>query len=317
MVAAVTPRTPAARAGLRPGDRILAINGAAAARRDRLPLPRGRGASAPLGRAGGAGADRAASPRRLGARAPARGPAPGRDRHLRQQVRVLLHPPASEGDAQEPVREGRRLPALVPARQLHHADGSGGGRARAHRGAAPLAALRLGARHRPRAAPRPPGPAARAPRAAAGDGAARQGGHRHARADRAVPGLERRPAPRPHRARAGPAPSRGADHRGGAGRPHPPPRAAPRSARGDGRGGGRARARHRGLAARVPRHARHPLRVGRRRALPAGGAAAARRARVRGLRGGRGRHRPRAPLRGCLRPRGEPPARAAWRARGT
>ena len=48
--------------------------------------------------------------------------------HLRQPLRVLLHLPAPEGHAAEPLAEGRRLPALVPLRQLHdphpvHRDG--------------------------------------------------------------------------------------------------------------------------------------------------------------------------------------------------
>ena len=41
--------------------------------------------------------------------------------HLRQPLRVLLHLPAAQGHAAQLVREGRRLQALVPLRQLHDA----------------------------------------------------------------------------------------------------------------------------------------------------------------------------------------------------
>jgi hypothetical protein len=93
--------------------------------------------------------------------------------------------------------------------------------------------------------------------------------------------------------------------------PHPAPRAAARPARGHrGRGTG-ARERHRGLAARLPGLARHPLRVGSRRAVSSVGPAAAHGGRLRGLLGGRGRHRAGAPLRGQLRPRARPVARPA------
>ena len=106
-------------------------------------------------------------------------------------------------------------------------DGAG-----AHRGAAALAALRLRPRDRPGAAPPPPRRAEGQARAAARHGAPRPCGHPHARADRALPGLERRRAPRPIGARAGAAPPRGRDHGGGAGGPHaPPPAAAPAPAR--------------------------------------------------------------------------------------
>ena len=43
------------------------------------------------------------------------------------------------------LRQGRRLPAVVPARQLHDADQSGRGRPRAHRGAAAVAPVRVAA----------------------------------------------------------------------------------------------------------------------------------------------------------------------------
>ena len=39
--------------------------------------------------------------------------------HLRQPLRVLLHLPAAQGHAPQPLPEGRRLPAVVPLRQLH------------------------------------------------------------------------------------------------------------------------------------------------------------------------------------------------------
>ena len=42
--------------------------------------------------------------------------------HLRQPLRVLLHLPAAEGDAAQPLPEGRRLPAVLPLRELHHPD---------------------------------------------------------------------------------------------------------------------------------------------------------------------------------------------------
>ena len=138
-----------------PGDRILAINGQPLrdaidfqfhARRRRADAHRRARRAAPARCPWcGAGPD-------LGLELA--GAAARRDRHLRQQVRLLLHPPAAQGDAAEPLRQGRRLPALVPARQLHHAQRSRRGRARAHRRAAAVAPLRLRARDRPRAAPR-------------------------------------------------------------------------------------------------------------------------------------------------------------------
>ena len=73
-------------------------------------------------------APRAPRGRRPGHRA--RGAAARRDRHLRQQVRVLLHPPAAARDAPQSLRQGRRLPPVVPARQLHHAERPRRGRAR-------------------------------------------------------------------------------------------------------------------------------------------------------------------------------------------
>ena len=276
MVAAVRARTPAAAAGLAVGDRILTINGRALrdaidfqfyGAEDRLALT--------VERDGARRALRLARGARGRAGRGAGGAASGRHRHLRQQVRVLLHPPAAQGDAQEPLRQGRRLPAVVPARQLHHAERSGRALVRAHPGAAAVAALRLGARDRPRAALG----AARQAAALGGDpapaGAAGQGRHPDPRADRAVPGPQRRAAPGADGARAGPAaPARG-DHRHRAGRAHAPSRAAALAAHAHRDRGGGAR-RHRGrLAGALPAAARQPLRLPRRRGLPAGRAAAA------------------------------------------
>ena len=128
------------------------------------------------------------------------------------------------------------------------------------------------------------------------------------------PGWNDGAAPRAHRARAGAAPSRRSPTTAivpvG---PHAPPRAAARAAH------ARRRTRRgalvdtrRGLAARAScatlgsRFVFLADEVYLQAGLPLPAARD-----VRGLRGRRGRHRPRAPLRGRLRSRGAPPARAA------
>ena len=90
--------------------------------------------------------------------------------HLRQPLRVLLHLPAAAGPAPQPLPEGRRLPAVVPLRELHHPHPLHRGRPRAGRHRAAVAAER--------AASTPPIPTcgptccatAGAPRACAGCG---------------------------------------------------------------------------------------------------------------------------------------------------
>ena len=84
------------------------------------------------------------------ARARERGVRPGA--HVRQPLPVLLHLPAAQGHAAQPVPEGRRLPPLVPLRELHDAHPLHRGRPRAggHRG--PRPAVREHPRDRPRGA---------------------------------------------------------------------------------------------------------------------------------------------------------------------
>ncbi len=95
--------------------------------------------------------------------------------HVRQPLRVLLHPPAPAGPADQPLPARRRLPAVVPVRELHHAHplhGDGPG-ARHHRAAVP--ALRVHPRHRPRRAHRPPAQPPRGDQPALAAGPARRG----------------------------------------------------------------------------------------------------------------------------------------------
>src|SRR5581483_3968964 len=227
-------------------------------------------------------------------------------------VRLLLHPPAAPRHAEEPVRQGRRLPALLPARQLHHADRPPRRRGRPDRRPAPLAALRLRPRHRPRAPPRPPRAAEDAPgRPHGAPPPAGRGGDPHPRPDRPLPGVERRRPPRAHGPRAGRPPSRGGDDRGGAGRPDPPPGRAPGAALGDSRGGTGDRRRRPRLAGGAPAADRPPDRLRGRRAVPAGRRAAPPGGRLRGVRGGGGRHRSRPPVRGGVRARAPPAPGAA------
>ncbi len=107
--------------------------------------------------------------------------------HLRQPLRVLLHLPAAQGHAAQPLPEGRRLPAVVPLRQLHHPDPLHRGRPRAGGDRTPEPAVRLHPCHRSRG----PGPTVAQP--AGGDqpavaaGPARRG-HRGPRPDRGLPG---------------------------------------------------------------------------------------------------------------------------------
>ena len=75
--------------------------------------------------------------------------------HLRQPLRVLLHLPAAAGAAFEPLPEGRRLPAELPLRELHHPHPlhRGGPRAGGHAGAQPAERL-ASTPPTPRCAPR-------------------------------------------------------------------------------------------------------------------------------------------------------------------
>ena len=116
-------REAAARAGLRAGDCIARLNGVAPI--DVLDLEM-------------AAADGTFSARRVARRASARarGRAPARgvardlagtrrarhaDRRLPQPLSLLLRRPGAAGPARGALRQGRRLPAVVPARQLHDA----------------------------------------------------------------------------------------------------------------------------------------------------------------------------------------------------
>ena len=72
--------------------------------------------------------------------------------NVRQPLLVLLHLPAAQGAAPVALRQGRRLPALVPLRQLHDADALHRARPRARDRRAPQPPLRLHPHHRPRAA---------------------------------------------------------------------------------------------------------------------------------------------------------------------
>ncbi len=229
-------------------------------------------------------------------------------------MRVLLHPPAAARDAEKPLRQGRRLQALVPSWQLHHPDRSGRRRARPNRRAAPLAALRLRPRDGSRSPPPPPRPAARAPRDPARHGAAGQGRHHDARADRARTRLERRGSARALGARAVPPPPPGRHHRRGARGTDEAPRETAGTPHAHGRGGTPPGPHRRKLAARISPLTRHALRLGLGRGLPPGGTAAARRRRVRGLPGDRRRNRPGPPLQRRLRACGPPAARARGRA---
>jgi hypothetical protein len=93
--------------------------------------------------------------------------------------------------AEEPVREGRRLSALVPLRELHDAHALHRGRPGTgdHRG--PVAAVRVDPRDRPAGAQRDVAQQAGRHEPAVAAGAARPR-HRGARADRGVPGPQRR-----------------------------------------------------------------------------------------------------------------------------
>ena len=113
--------------------------------------------------------------------------------HVRQPLRVLLHLPAAQGPAPQPVPEGRRLPAELPVRELHDADPLHRGRPRAGRHRGPVAAARQHPRHRSRAAGPHAAQPARRHQPALAAGAARPR-HRGARPGRRVPRRQRRRA---------------------------------------------------------------------------------------------------------------------------
>ena len=210
---------------------------------------------------------------------------PGAD--VRQPLRVLLHLPATQGPAAQPVREGRRLPPVVPLRQLHHPHplhrarpGAGGHRA-------PQPHQREHPRHRPRGAvPDAAQPAGRHQPALAAGPARRR--HRGPRPGRGVPRRQRRGDPRRHHGRRPrPVPGAGDGLRGPPGREPVLERELDASAH-PGGGGGRGRPGG-GLAVGVPRRPRPTGRLRRRRVLPAGRPPLPVPRRLRGLPHARGR----------------------------
>ena len=192
--------------------------------------------------------------------------------------------------AQEPVRQGRRLPAVLPLRELHDPHPLHRGRPRTGGHRTPQPPLCEHPRHRPRRASRHAAQPERGdqPALVAGPAGAR---HRGARADRGVPRHQRR--------------RRAGRHAHGCARPLRRPglaggRAAGRQPLLDrgidadtlGPRGGRGRRPGRGVAGRLPRRARPPPGVRGRRVLPPSRPALPRRRALRGVPDDRGRHRP-------------------------
>ena len=185
-------RDAAARGGLRAGDRIVRLNGG-------VPLDvldvEDAAADGTLWLSvlrDGHPLDLAVTPEPGRVARDLAGPRRARRRpaDLPQRLPLLLRRPGAARPARRSLRQGRRLPSVVPARQLHDAHQPGRGRSGAHRGAAPLTALRVAARLG-RRRPRPShgaggGRLSRRPRTA------RRGRPRAAPAGRALPGLERR-----------------------------------------------------------------------------------------------------------------------------
>ena len=132
--------------GLPPGDEIARLNGdGARATSSSSALladeaERRARACAAAGSSLTVAVDEARPASRSAPRSHSRAVRPGA--HLRQPLRVLLHLPAAPGPAAEPVPEGRRLPAVVPLRELHHAHPLHRGRPRAGRHRAAVAAQR-------------------------------------------------------------------------------------------------------------------------------------------------------------------------------
>ena len=282
-----------------------------APRRDRVPPARRRGRPRARDPAGPRGAHRPApqggggDPRDRGVLGGVR-PGP----HLRQPLRVLLHLPAPQGDATQPVPEGRRLPAVVPLRELHHPHPLHRARPRAGPDRAAVAAVRVHPQHRPRA----PGPdAAQSPgrhQPALAAGPARRG-DRGARAGRGVPGGQRRRRPRDdaggHRRRVLRPRHRGVRAPGGERLHHRAVHAAPHRRRGRGR-----RRPRRGVAAAVPGVHRPAPGVRGGRVLPPRRQAVPGRRGLRRLPPARERHRHGPRLRGRVpRRRRRRPRRAA------
>ena len=259
VVGAVAREGAAGRAGLRPGDRITAINGERV--RDVIDFHFNAGearltcAVEREGRTTGLTVVRRGAALGLAARPP-----PG---EISPAPNAVRSSPLPRG-MRKSLSEGRRLP-LRSCRQLHHATDLEDADSE-DRDQSAFAALHPV--HAPIRAPPPAaGRAAREARAHAAPGAVGAQRDPHARSDRALPGLERRSAARAVHTRARRAPPGGRDDGGGAGGPHRASRASPAPPHSHRGRGPRARADARGLAAGVARAAGQPLRLGWGRAL--------------------------------------------------
>ena len=213
--------------------------------------------------------------------------------------------------ADEPLPARRRLPVVVPLRQLHHAHPVHRDGPRAGADRAPVAPVRLHSRDRSRCAHRDAAQSARGDQLALAAGSARRR-RPGPRSGRRLPGRQRRRGARGHHGRdRRPLPRAG--HRGR--RPagdqslRPGGTHAPAHRRG-GRGDHR---HHRGLAAALSRHPRPADGLRRRRVLPARPTAVPRRRHLRRLPAARGRHRHGSQLRARVQRRGRDPDRPTGR----